>query len=180
MKPPNHKVRTLWLCGALHAFTHIYHVALMPLYLPIQRDLQLAGVEQATLLVTLMMIAYFVPSYGMGVLADRLSRKKLLATGLMINGLGYMGLSFAPNYRWALLCVVVAGFGGSFYHPSATAMIARLFPVGTGKALGLTGVGASIAPADCCSSINFALRRSAVFRVGRSSIFEAGVNSSDE
>ena len=97
MKPPNHKVRTLWLCGALHAFTHIYHVALMPLYLPIQRDLQLAGVEQATLLVTLTMIAYFVPSYGMGVLADRLSRKKLLATGLMINGLGYLGLSFAPN-----------------------------------------------------------------------------------
>src|SRR5207249_11086151 len=144
MKPPNHKVRTLWLCGALHAFTHIYHVALMPLYLPIQRDLQLAGVEQATLLVTLMMIAYFVPSYGMGVLADRLSRKKLLATGLMINGLGYLGLSFAPNYRWALLCVVIAGFGGSFYHPAATAMIARLFPVGTGKALGLTGVGASV------------------------------------
>ena len=135
MKPPNHKVRTLWLCGALHAFTHIYHVALMPLYLPIQRDLQLAGVEQATLLVTLMMIAYFVPSYGMGVLADRLSRKKLLATGLMINGLGYLGLSFAPNYRWALLCVLVAGFGGSFYHPAATAMIARLFPVGTGKAM---------------------------------------------
>ena len=144
MKPSNHKVRTLWLCGALHAFTHIYHVALMPLYLPIQRDLKLAGVEQATLLVTLMMIAYFVPSYGMGVLADRLSRKKLLATGLLINGLGYLGLSFAPNYRWALLCVVIAGFGGSFYHPAATAMIARLFPVGTGKALGLTGVGASV------------------------------------
>src|SRR5438034_3799316 len=100
-----HKVRTLWLCGALHAFTHIYQVALMPLYLPIQRDLKLASVERPTLLVTALMFAYFLPSYGIGALADRLSRRKLLATGLMINGVGYVGLSFAPNYWWALICV---------------------------------------------------------------------------
>src|SRR2546423_8834086 len=105
MNSRNHKVRTLWLCGALHAFTHVYHVALMPLYLLIQRDLKLASVEQATLLLTVMMLAYFLPSYGMGVLADRFSRKKLLAIGLAINGLGYAGLAYAPNYRWALGCV---------------------------------------------------------------------------
>src|SRR5256886_16008139 len=98
MKPPNHKVRTLWLCGALHAFTHIYHVALMPLYLPIQQDLQLASVGKATLLVTVMMIGYFVPSYPMGMLADRLNRKKLLGIGLAINALAFIGLSMAPNY----------------------------------------------------------------------------------
>src|SRR2546426_12718322 len=99
----DHKTRTLWLCGILHAFTHIYQVALMPLYLLIQRDLKLASVEQATLLLTLMMLAYFLPSYGMGVLADRLSRKKLLAAGLAINGLGYIGLGFAQNYGWSVV-----------------------------------------------------------------------------
>src|SRR2546425_6234122 len=140
----DHKVRTLWLCGALHAFTHIYHVALMPLYLLIQRDLRLASVEQATLLLTLMMLAYFLPSYGMGVLADRLSRKRLLAAGLAINALGYVGLAFAPNYAWAVACVMIAGLGGSFFHPAATSMVARLFPANTGRALGLVGVGASI------------------------------------
>src|SRR6266516_960296 len=124
----DHPVRTLWLCGTLHAFTHIYHVALMPLYLLIQRDLKLASVEAATLLLTLMMLAYFLPSYGMGVLADRLSRKKLLAAGLATNALGYVGLAFAPNYAWAVACVMVAG----------------LFPANTGRALGLVGVGASV------------------------------------
>ena len=138
------KTRMLWLCGTLHAFTHIYHVALMPLYLLIQRDLKLASVEQATLLLTLMMSAYFLPSYGMGVLADRFSRKKLLATGLAINGLGYVGLAFAPNFWWAVACVMVSGMGGSFFHPAATSMVARLFPLNTGRALGLIGVGASI------------------------------------
>src|SRR5947209_4755415 len=141
--PANHKVRSLWLCGVLHAFTHVYHVALAPLFLLIQQDLKLASVGKATLLVTIMMAAYFVPSYPMGILADRVARRKLLGWGLAINGLGFFGLSFAPNYGTAVACVIVAGFGGSFFHPAATAMVARLFPVGTGKALGLLGIGAS-------------------------------------
>jgi len=140
----DHKIRTLWLSGVLHAFTHIYHVALLPLYLLIQADFKLASVGQATLLMTVMMAGYFIPSYPMGILADRMSRKKLLGCGLAINGLGFVGLALSPNYSCALASMVLAGFGGSFYHPAATAMVARLFPTGTGKALGLVGVGASI------------------------------------
>src|SRR5581483_11461558 len=105
----NHKVRTLWLSGVLHGFTHMYQMALVPLYLLIQQDFKLASVEQATLLVTVMGVAYFLPSYPMGVLADRVSRKKLLAIGLAINGLGFVGLSSAPNYGWALACVTLSG-----------------------------------------------------------------------
>jgi len=131
------------MCGILHGFTHIYNVALLPLYLLIQQDLKLPGVEQATLLVTVMMIAYFGPSYPMGILADRFSRKKILGIGLAINGLGFVGLALSRSYPAALACVVLAGFGGSFYHPAATAMVARLYPTGTGKALGLVAVGAS-------------------------------------
>jgi MFS family permease len=136
--------RTLWLVGTLHAFTHLYQVALLPLYFPIQQDLRLGSIEQATLLVTVLGIAYFLPSYPLGALADRLSRKKLLTLGLIINALGFLGLSFAPNYSWALLGAALAGFGGSFYHPSATALIASLFPESKGRALGLVGIGASI------------------------------------
>ena len=134
----------LWLCGLLHAFTHLYHVALIPLYLPIQRDLRLASVDQATLLQTVLMLAYFVPSYWFGVLADRWDRRRLLAWGLAINGLGFVGLALAPNHAVALASVVVAGLGGCGYHPAATALIARLYPVGTGRALGLVGIGAGV------------------------------------
>src|SRR5438874_12018737 len=107
----NHKTRTLWLTGVLHGFTHLYQVALLPLYLRIQQDLKLGSVEQATLLVTVMGLAYFIPSYPLGALADRLSRKKLLAAGLAINSLGFICLAFAPNYAWALGSMVIAGFG---------------------------------------------------------------------
>ncbi len=138
-----HKTRTLWLATALHAFTHIYQVALIPLYLLIQKDFGLTSDAQATFLVTALSVAYFLPSYPMGMLADRVSRKKLLAFGLLVNALGFLGLAFATSYGVAVVCVIVAGFGGSFYHPAATALIARLFPNETGKALGKVGLGAS-------------------------------------
>jgi MFS family permease len=139
-----HKIRTLWLCGVLHGFTHVYQVALLPLYLLIQADFKLQSVGQATLFMTVMMFAYFVPSYGMGILADRMSRARLLGMGLAINGTGFVGLALAPNYWCAVGSVIVAGVGGSFFHPAATALVARLFPGGTGKALGLLGIGASV------------------------------------
>ncbi len=62
----NCKTRSLWLMGALHAFTHVYNVALLPLYLLMQRDFKFASVAQATALVTVQMVAYFLPSYAMG------------------------------------------------------------------------------------------------------------------
>jgi len=140
----SHKTRTLWLCGALHGFTHVYHVALMPLYLMIQQDLKLTQVGDAPFMLTLQGLVCFVPSYLMGVWADRFSRKNLLGIGLLINGLGFVALACAPSYGWALAAVTVAGIGGSFYHPSATALLARMFPATTGRALGLAGIGSSV------------------------------------
>ncbi len=139
-----HRGRTLWLCGILHGFTHTYQVALLPLYLQIQQDFKLASIGEATLLMTAMMAAYFLPSFLMGHLADSMSRKKLLGWGLLINASGFVGLGLAPSYPVALLCIIVAGLGGSFYHPAATAMVARLYPSNAGKAFGLVGMGASV------------------------------------
>jgi MFS family permease len=139
-----HRNRTLWLTGVLHAFTHVYQVALMPLYLLMQKDFNFTSVSQATVLMTVMMAACFAPSYPIGVLADRMNRKTLLGFGLALNGLGFAALALAPNYAWALVAVAVAGFGGSFYHPAATAMVTRLFPSNTGKALGLVGIGSGV------------------------------------
>ena len=104
-----HRTRTLWLTGVLHAFTHLYQVALMPLYLLIQKDFGFASVGQATLLLTVMLAACFAPSYPIGVLADKHSRKRLLCLGLILNGLGFVALALAPNYGLALLAVGLIG-----------------------------------------------------------------------
>jgi MFS family permease len=144
MSQAEHKSRTLALTGMLHCFTHLYGNALLPLYLLMQRDLKLDSVSKATSFVTIMLVAYYLPSYALGVLADRMSRKKLLAYGLLINALAFVGLAFSPSYGCGIACVIVAGIGGSAYHPAATAMIARLFPRETGRALGLAGIGSGV------------------------------------
>jgi MFS family permease len=129
----------------LHAFTHLYQVALLPLYFLIVRDeaFHIRTVEEATFLVTVLMLSYFVPAYSVGALADRFSKRKLLTLGLALNALGFVGLSFSHSYGQAIACVILSGAGGSCYHPAATALVARIFPVNTGKALGLLGIGAS-------------------------------------
>ncbi len=140
-----HRARTLWLSGVLHAFTHLYQVALLPLYYLILKDKAFAitTIEDATFLVTVLMLSYFVPAYPVGVLADRFSKRKLLALGLGINALGFVGLGLSQSYPQAVLSMILSGFGGSFFHPAATALIARLYPEATGKAFGLLGIGAS-------------------------------------
>jgi len=138
-----HKSRTLWLVGVLHAFTHLYQVALLPLYLPIQEGFRLSNLGQSTFLVTAMMLGYFLPSYPIGMLADRFSRKTVLGVGLLVNALGFVCLALAPRYPIAVASVILSGVGGSCFHPAATALVARLYPIGTGKALGIIGIGAS-------------------------------------
>jgi MFS family permease len=59
-----------------------------------------------------------------------------------LTAFGFVGLALAPNYPVALASMVVAGCGGSFFHPAATALVADLFPSNTGRALGLIGTGA--------------------------------------
>ncbi len=143
-EPSFRPATTLVQTTVLHVWTHVYHGALLPLYLPLVRDLALDGVGQATLLVSLLMGAYFLPSYGMGILADRIGRKPMLAGGLLLNGLGFVALSRADSFAGAAAAVVLAGLGGSTFHPAATALVARLYPASPGRAFGWFGVGASL------------------------------------
>ena len=139
-----HKNRTLWLTGMLHAFSHAYNVALVPLYLQIQADFRLSSIGLAAFLVTLMMLTYCAPGYFMGILADRFSRRRLLALGLLTNAVAFVGLAWAPSYPLALVCVILAGLGGSIFHPAANALIGETFPTNVGRAMGFLGIGASV------------------------------------
>lgn len=109
-----------------------------------RKDLNFTGDAQAPFLVTAMGIAYCLPSYPVGILADRLNRKTLLIAGLVINSLAFVALALVHSYSAVLISVIIAGIGGSFFHPCATSLVARLFPEATGKALGRMGIGAGV------------------------------------
>ena len=86
MSDEGQKKRTLALLTLLHGFTHLYHVALLPLFLRIKDDFKLPTTDEATLLLTVLMLAYYAPSYIAGELSDRFSRKWVLTIGLALNG----------------------------------------------------------------------------------------------
>lgn len=134
---------SLWLVTLLHAITHIYQFALIPLYLAIRADLHLTGDWQATMLVTVQGVVYFGVSLPMGILADKMSRKKLLVIGTFMNGLAMLGFACAPNYGWAIAWMALAGLAGSFFHPAATPLMVALFPERPGWALGRAAIGAA-------------------------------------
>ncbi|HON07813.1 MAG TPA: MFS transporter [Verrucomicrobiota bacterium] len=139
-----HKNRTLWLATILHCFTHLYMVALIPLYVLIKNDFKLSSIGQVTLLVTLQMMGYFLPGIYIGKLADKFSRTTLLSIGLFINSAAFILLGLSPSYGLAICSVILAGFGGSFYHPAAISLISKLYPNSTGAALGICGIGSGV------------------------------------
>jgi MFS family permease len=111
--------------------------------LQIRTDLRLTGDWQATLLVSVQGLAYCGASLPLGILADKLSRRRLMSAGLLLNAAAFLGLALAPGYGWAVFCVALAGFFGSFYHPAATALLVAIFPERPGQALGRAGMGAA-------------------------------------
>src|SRR3954467_14945902 len=123
------------------------------------------------------MLSYFVPAYPLGVLADRCSKRKLLAAGLAINATGFLLLAWSRNYGEAIAAIILSGVGGSAFHPAATALIARLYPEATGKALGFLGIGASagffVGPAYAGWRGSVAGWRAPVFELGLAGILMA-------
>jgi MFS family permease len=135
---------TLGLCVVLHAFTHAYGVALVPLYLLMKSDLSLSGIKAAALVVTLYGIVYNLGSYAAGILADRFDRRLLLGVGLIGNALAILCIGLTRQYSLILVFAVAGGLFGTLFHPAANALVCALYPENPGTAIGLLGIGSGL------------------------------------
>jgi MFS family permease len=135
---------TLALCIVLHAFSHAYTTMLVPLYLLMVTDLHLSGVKRASLLVSIYGLVYNFGSYWAGMLADRFNRKLLLSAGLLLNAAAITLIGVTRRYDLLLLWAVIAGVGGTIFHPAAGALVPAHFPKNPGMAVGILGAGSGI------------------------------------
>ena len=142
--PAPRSLVTLPLCTVLHTCTHAYGSMLVPLYILMQKDLRLPGVQYAALIVTVYGVVYNACGFAAGILADRLNRRNLLGGGLVVNALaiGLMGLT--RRYEILIALAVLAGLGGTLFHPAANALIPAHFPKSPGMAIGLLGIGSGL------------------------------------
>ncbi|MFC6988408.1 MFS transporter [Haloplanus sp. GCM10025708] len=183
-----HPRRVLLLSGA-HAINEFYSVALPPILPLLVADLSVSYAE-AGFLVTVFFVMYTIFQLPVGFLADRTSKRALIVGGMVVLAGGMFLASFAESYLVLAASQVLAGIGGSTYHPAGMSLVSDIEGSETeGKAMGLHGlggiVGTMLAPAlvgglAAVYDWRTALAGSAVVGVGYAVVFVALFRSSAE
>ncbi len=118
---------------------------------PIRHDLGISDGQMSLLLGTAFAVTYGVAGIPLGLLADRVSRRYLLFTGVLVWSIGTLACAFSQGL-WPLFAArVVVGLGEAVLSPAAISLISDYFPPSRrGTAVGCflsgiaIGVGASI------------------------------------
>ncbi|GAA0234625.1 MFS transporter [Haladaptatus pallidirubidus] len=143
--------REVWLITVAHAVNEFYSVALPPILPLLVNDFAISYGEAGALL-TVFFATYSIFQLPAGVLADRIGQRWLLAVGMVVLAAGILVAAGAQNYWTLVVAEIIAGVGGSTYHPSGMSLISDLENDDTeGKAMGIHGfggvVGTALAPA---------------------------------
>ncbi|EMA46979.1 MFS transporter [Halococcus saccharolyticus] len=143
--------REVWLITVAHAVNEFYSVALPPILPLLVNDFAITYGEAGALL-TVFFATYSIFQLPAGMLADRIGQRWLLAGGMVVLAAGILVAAGAQGYWTLVAAEVIAGIGGSTYHPSGMSIISDLETGATeGKAMGIHGlggvVGTALAPA---------------------------------
>ncbi|MFB6160240.1 MAG: MFS transporter [Haloferacaceae archaeon] len=143
--------RRVGLVSVAHGLNEFYAIVLPPLFPLLVADLSISYAQAGTLLTVffLMYAAFQLPA---GLLADRVGKFRLVLAGIVVLGGGVLLMALAPDYRTLLAAQVVAGIGGSTYHPAGMSLISDLETGETeGRAMGFHGAvgtaGVALSPA---------------------------------
>ena len=140
------------------AFTSLGHFVndgsgfFIPVIVAIFSALEGLSVLEVSLLLFLYPFTTMVFSVYAGRWADRSGAPGLLmALGIACLGFGLVGFCLVADYTsgpelfaFALLCDLVMGFGGAFYHPLGASILQTVFGHGRGRALGVNGAMGSV------------------------------------
>lgn len=110
------------LIGSGHAVSHLYLLALPPLFPLLQAELG-AGITELALLVSLLNLATVGAQFPAGMLVDRIGARPVLAGGLVLMGASFLAMSQASSYWIIMLMAVLAGVGNSVFHPANYAIM---------------------------------------------------------
>jgi FSR family fosmidomycin resistance protein-like MFS transporter len=110
------------LIGSGHAVSHLYLLALPPLFPLLQSELG-AGITELALLVSLLNLATVGAQFPAGMLVDRIGARPVLAWGLVLMGASFLAMSQASSYWLVMATAVLAGVGNSVFHPANYAIM---------------------------------------------------------
>lgn len=110
------------LIGAGHFMSHLYQLALPPLFLMMKADLAVGFVELGGA-VALYSIVTAVLQTPVGFVVDRIGGRWLLIAGLFVNAAAIYGVGSTSSYGVLLGLMAAAGVGNSVFHPADFAIL---------------------------------------------------------
>ena len=121
-------------CAFMYMYSHSLFTTVMPLYVILSMGVPL---EMVPLLFIGFSGTTSIGSFMAGPISDRIGRRRPLAFGIGLLGLGFAALPFLRDLTSLVLASLSLGFGSGFFHPIASAIIADVStPENRGKAYG--------------------------------------------
>lgn len=148
---PAGTTRLLLLVSLAHLVSHVYILALPPLF-PFLRDSLQVGFVELGLALTIFNVVSAVAQAPIGFLVDRMGPQRVLAAGLALGGLALLSIGLVGSYAWLLVGAALAGLANGVFHPADYALLSAGIPKAQlGRAFSLHTfagyLGTAIAPA---------------------------------
>lgn len=103
--------------SAAHFLSHVYMLALVPLYPLLRRDLGI-GYTEVGMAVTVLAVFTGGLQAPMGFLVDRIGGRTVLIAGLFLNAAAIGLIGLVTSFWQLLVLLAFAGIGSSVFHPA--------------------------------------------------------------
>ncbi len=118
----------LGLLTLIYVMNFVDRVLIYLLFAPIKKEMMFTDLQLALLGSTSFVIFYTVLGIPFGRMADKISRKKLIAFGLAVWSI-FSGLTGFANSFWMIfLCRMMVGIGEATLGPAALSLLSDYFP----------------------------------------------------
>lgn len=132
------------LMSLSHGFNEFFSIIVPPLFPYFVPTLGI-NYSAASLLVVVFFLTYSVCQLPIGPFADIYDNRKIIVYGMTVLAIGIGLVAVAPTYPFMLVGMVVAGIGGSTYHPTGMALISDAESNETyGRSMGIHGTLGSL------------------------------------
>ena len=135
----NDQDRSIIAISGSHGIMHAYLV-LLPAMIPILQG-DLGDIGTVGMLASLVSLFYGWFSLPVGFIADKYSRRLLIAASMVLCGGASIIVGLSPNVPVAAVGMIILGIGASLYHPCGYAHMALVSDEMRGRYMGYQGLG---------------------------------------
>jgi len=135
----NGQDRSIIAISGSHGIMHGYLV-LLPAMIPILQG-DLGDIGTVGMLASLVSLFYGWFSLPVGFMADKFSRRLLIAASMVLCGGASIIVGLSPNVPVAAIGMIILGIGASLYHPCGYAHMALVSDEMRGRYMGYQGLG---------------------------------------